>query len=322
MIRYDITLAEVETLIDKYLPAWRDKARKRTEKSRRAGYFDDPSPIWSEIKPIYMRLQSNKCAYCERRLEGPDTKPSEEADIAAVPNGQGAGSEQVSTTGRIEHDVEHYRPKSSVDQWPDPSHRSYASLAYAFPTGNADRGYHLLAYSLWNYAVACKTCNSELKGTYFPIAGTRIPDGEDPELLRAEMPYLIYPIGRFDDDPQNLIGFKGVLPIPIGKTQHEQRRGEVTIDFFLLHKRDTLRRERSEIIRGLFFALIIRDDHTKPDGWRSLAAQSIDTLTSKSERHSSCAISFVKIWETNQTEAEKLATQALAIIGIDPGQST
>jgi hypothetical protein len=235
-----------------------------------------------------------------------------------VPDDQAAGAEQASTTGRIEHDVEHYRPKSAVDNWPDRRHRSYASLDYPFPTGDASRGYHLLAYSLWNYAVACKTCNSELKGTYFPIAGNRIPDGEDLGVLKAELPYLIYPIGTIDDDPQALIGFQGILPVPIGKTPPERRRGEVTIDFFLLHKRETLRLERSEVIRGLFFALIVRDDQSKSEVLRKFAKASIDALVAKSSRHSSCASSFVKVWETNQGEAQELATSALAMIGIEP----
>ena len=301
MIRYPITVMELEARIEDRIPGWLRRAHARTESLRAAGRYNEVSAIWSEIKPVYMEIQFNKCAYCERRLEGPDA-------------GTTAGS---SVTGRIEHDVEHFRPKGAIDAWPDESHPSYAGLSYPYPTGAASAaGYYFLAYSLSNYAVACKTCNSELKGTYFPVAESRALSTDDPESLHAEMPYLIYPIGNIDDDPIRLIGFEGILPVPIGTSAHNRRRGQITIDLFLLHKRDTLRDERIEVIGHLFFALLIRDDTAKSEKHLTLAAASVVALTASSARHCSCARSFVQLWESDRAKAEGFATEALAARGI------
>jgi hypothetical protein len=295
MIRYPISIADIEAKINARVPGWLQRAATRTARFRDVGRYDESSPIWSEIKPVFMEIQSNKCAYCERQLEGLD---------AGAP-------ESDSATGRIEHDVEHFRPKSAVKSWPDPTHHAYADLSYPFSTGGSSPGYHLLAYALGNYAVTCKTCNSELKGTYFPVAGKRQPDTGDPKLLAKERPYLIYPLGTIDDDPQELIGFKGVLPIPMGST-HRRRRGQVTIALFQLHARDGLRRERSEIIDHLFFVLLARDDFSKPQNYRDRAQESVEALTAPSARHSSCANSFVALWESNRVDAEQIGLAARA----------
>src|ERR1043166_3089106 len=76
-------------------------------------------------------------------------------------------------------------------------------------------GYYLLAYHLGNYAVACKPCNTILKGSYFPIAGARMTDKDNPADLAAEKPLLIFPIGDQADDPQTLIRFDGHIPVPV-----------------------------------------------------------------------------------------------------------
>jgi hypothetical protein len=300
MIRYPISIAAIEAKINERVASWMGRAAARTAHFREVGRYDETFSIWSEIKPVFMEIQSNKCAYCERRLAG--------SDVAAPEN--------ESTTGRIEQDVDHFRPKSAAKSWPDPSHRSYVNLSYPFSTGGDGPGYHLLAYALANYVVACKTCNSELKKTYFPVASKRMGDTGDPELLAKEKPYLIYPLGTTDDDPRALIGFKGVLPIPLGKTQHRRRRGQVTIDFFLLHKRDSLRRERAEIISALCFVLAATQDPAKSQDYRDVARTAIDALTDRSGRHSSCASCFVALWNTNRDEAEQLAMEALAASGI------
>ena len=61
-----------------------------------------------EVKAVYIRLQKNKCAYCERQLTGLDHG------------------------GAIEHDLEHYRPKGHVPAWPPVT--GTASLTFPFPT--------------------------------------------------------------------------------------------------------------------------------------------------------------------------------------------
>ena len=81
----------------------------------------------------------------------------------------------------------------------------------------ADSG--LFPYHLLNYAVACKPCNSGLKKSYFPISDRYDTDGEDPRKMGAEKPWLLYPIGRFDIDPEEVITFHGLWPDHDGSAQ-------------------------------------------------------------------------------------------------------
>ena len=193
MIRYPITkkaleaaIAELDAARPKKAP-WLERARAATKACADAGKYVEQGPLWGEIKTVYMRLQRNKCCYCERPL------PSEKY-------------------GKGEHDVEHFRPKSEVKAWSDAS-LAGEKLVFAEPTGKAKAaGYHLLAYHVFNYATSCRTCNSALKRNGFPVAGKRKTAAADPEKLAGERAYLVYPIGSFDDDPAALITFDGVTP--------------------------------------------------------------------------------------------------------------
>lgn len=93
MIRYPITETTLLGQLDAAAPTWRSRTAARTKKFLKAKRYDEEAGLWSEIKPVFMSLQHNKCAFCERRLEGP-------------------------RHGRIEHDLEHFRPKSEVRVWP------------------------------------------------------------------------------------------------------------------------------------------------------------------------------------------------------------
>ena len=84
MIRYPITLTEIEQRVDAKAPNWRRCARWRTTRLFNKGKYEEKSSIWSEVKPVYMAFQHNKCIYCEQRLEG-------------------------GPLGTIAHDLEHYR---------------------------------------------------------------------------------------------------------------------------------------------------------------------------------------------------------------------
>ncbi len=59
--------------------------------------------------------------------------------------------------------------------------------------------------------MSCKTCNSTLKKNLFPIEGTRDSGSTDPSKMKSEKALLIYPIGDFDTDPQELIAFEACL---------------------------------------------------------------------------------------------------------------
>ena len=110
-----------------------------------------------------MKLQGeSKCAYCERKLESSDY-------------------------GKIEQDVEHFRPKKMVREWQMPKRLKELGIA-AMKVPNDDRGYFLLPYHPFNYAATCKPCNSALKKNYFPIAGDYELTNEDPvDLLKESL---------------------------------------------------------------------------------------------------------------------------------------
>lgn len=279
MIRYPVTLDELRALIEAEAPGWLARAAERTERFRRAGRYDEASGIWSEVKKVYMRLQHDKCGYCERQLASEDFG------------------------GAIEHDVEHYRPKNGVRRWPS------EDVSYEFSTGEEfQEGYYLLAYHPFNYATACKKCNSPLKASYFPIAGPRGPQSDDPTALREEAPFLIYPLGELDDDPEEVLTFLGVSPVPRAEEGPRRDRARVMIDFFELDRREELWRERAETIVYVFVALRLLRTGGESD--RDLATGVIEQLTSPVSRHTNCARAFRSLYEADPATAEAIAQQA------------
>ena len=154
-----------------------------------------------------MELQGDgKCCFCERKFES-------------------------GNLGRYELDIEHFRPKGSIGNWPCPQSLIDDGVTLTTPP-EANNGYYLLSYNLLNYAVACKPCNSGLKKRYFPIAGAYDADGDDPTEMTAEQPWLIYPIGSLDVDPEDVITFHGFLPQSNAAHPFLMLRGLVTIAFF------------------------------------------------------------------------------------------
>lgn len=286
MINYPITANDLETLIDQFVPSWRRRALSRTDTFRRIRRYQERSSIWSEIKVIYMRLQNNKCAFCERKFEG-------------------------APLGAIEHDVEHFRPKNAVKDWP-PSVWPPSSLAaegtirYRFNLGSAwAEGYYLLAYHILNYAVACKVCNSVLKSNFFPIYGPRGPQSDDILNLSTERPLLIYPIGDVDTDPESLLTFNGIIPIPCGRQGYASYRARVTIDFFVLEKREILREERATQIKLLHDVLVEREQAQSQLDLDD-AQSFIDFLTSPSNRHTNCARAYHRLFQNSRAEANDI----------------
>jgi hypothetical protein len=285
MIRYPITLAELEALVDAESPSWRAKAAARSAGFVSAGKYEEASPIWSEVKSVFMKLQHNKCAYCERSL-------------ASVDHG-----------GAIEHDLEHFRPKSSVEAWP-------GADRFKFATGTANAtGYFWLAYHLQNYAAACKKCNSPLKKNYFPVPASRGAAPVDPPGLHLnEKPFLIHVIGEFDDDPREIIRFLGITAYPAKKTGPRRRRGDVTIAFFELNNREELRRERAELIDSLGIHLETIEDTSVPEARKTTAKKTVERMLRPSGRHSSCVQSMVDLYIENRTQAEKLILEARSFL--------
>ena len=281
MIRYAVTLEEVRERVEQEVPGWSARAKERTEKFRGKNKYEEKSPIWSEVKPVFMELQGGgKCCFCERKFEaGP--------------------------LGRYELDVEHFRPKGNVKECPQVRVGEEIPLTAPPPESN---GYYLLAYHLMNYAIACKACNSGLKKDYFPIAGKYDLKGEDPDEMGAERPWLFYPIGSTGVNPEDVISFRGIFPRSEHTDPSLKQRGLATIAFFALddvNERKNLLRERAVVIvvlRGQFAKAIDQHDAAV----RALAM----SLLASSAQHANCARSFARLFREDRTEAEAVAEEA------------
>jgi hypothetical protein len=282
VIRYAISTDDLLAEIDALKPRWRKNAAAKTERFRAAGRYTEKKGSWSEIKPVYIALQGGKCAYCERRF-GTDARSA------------------------IEHDVEHFRPKSRVQRWPS------EPLTYSFGTGSAsDKGYYLLAYNPLNYIAACKKCNSPFKSDYFPIASTRRTRTDDVLALRKEKPFLVYPVSDIDDDPEDLISFVGLFPTPVKSRGYGNQRARVTIDFFALDDREELLRERADLIKAVFIA---HESLNEADAdLRAAAQQTIALLDNPRLPHRNCARAFHRLCQDDAAAAREQFRAAIAFL--------
>ena len=290
MIRISVTDEELQEMIDRTKFGWFDRADKRTKRLKTAGRYSENSSIWSEIKPAFMALQSNKCAYCERALAGIEA-------------------------GKGEHDLEHYRPKGNVKKWP----ASGGELEYTFSTGvELENGYYWLAYDVMNYLTACGPCNRVRKSDHFPIAGRRgCQDNDVNALDEREKPLILFPIGSRDTDPQSVITFRGAIAIPKADLdEHNRNRARVTIDFFDLNGRDELLRDRFAVIETIW-SQYDRLQTASNDRALDDAKAKIAKAMAPYSPHSSCALAYYKLcktapdkaWEFNQIAVKYVPSQ-------------
>lgn len=291
MIGYRISRNDLAAMIEREVPGWLQKATARTEGFRQKGEYKENSPIWSKVKPVYMKVQGGcKCAFCERKLESVDF-------------------------GKGEQDIEHFRPKSRIRAWKMPKQLAgQGIMATAVPT--EERGYYLLPYNIFNYASSCKPCNSVLKSDYFPIAGGYDLHEDDPAALVTEKPFLIYPIGDIDRDPEELIRFYGVSPQPVAPNGHDRARALVTIEFFRLDdeaKRKNLVRERAIILMALYPQLKKMEEDASVVV-REEARKLVEQFTGATASHTNCARSFRKLFANDRAEAEAVHERACQFI--------
>lgn len=289
MIRYNTTRAQLSALIEKEKPGWLARAGDRTKSFSNAGTYSEASSMWSEVKAVYMRLQGeSKCIYCERKLES-------------------------EVLGKGEQDVEHFRPKGSVRVWKGSAALAKTGVSITPPCNSAP-GYHLLPYDVFNYSASCKPCNSALKSDCFPIAGNYDFAGSSPEVLLAEMPLLVYPVGNFDSDPETLIGFYGVSPMAKAKKGFDQHRALVTIEFFKLDDFDARKNLVLERARNIL-ALYPQLEVLAGAGGKTKAARIVvDSYCSSEAPHASCSRSFVELHGRDRIEAELVFDQAVAYV--------
>jgi len=286
VIRHRVSEAQLREAIDEVAPTWRQRAEIRTDQHLEENTYTGKSPSWSEIKPVYMNVQHDKCAYCERPLE--DEK-----------------------YGKLECDVEHFRPKNTVPAWPSPALAAERDLSYEFPTGAPlPGGYYGLAHSPNNYAVACKPCNTPLKHNYFPIEGQRVRGGRrEVDEYDEERALLPFPLGERGTKPQTVIGFEGLAAVTRYRSGRRHRMGRVTIDFFDLNGREALLRQRAQVIEGLWFALLVRDDPGSSNS--AIAQRVIDNAKRTDQPHTNCARAFIAEYERDPAHARALAEEII-----------
>ncbi|MCW3052012.1 MAG: hypothetical protein JWN14_1182 [Chthonomonadales bacterium] len=297
MIGYPITLIDLTRLVSARFPAkrnrdgtprknairpWRGRARQQTDRLRSQGFYsgDEKTEIWSELNRLFAALQGGgKCAYCETRL---------------------ADHKREGVRG----DIEHYRPKAGVIDWPNKHNLS---------TGGSDpHAYYLLAFHLRNYLLACDTCNREFKRNYFPIAGPRCPaHSRRPRDLKRERPYLLHPLDPTDEDPEQLIEFIGIDPVPRAPQGTPQYwRAVVTIELLGLGrgKRFNLDFERSLVMAGLYQALNAVDP-TDP-----IVVRTINALQDDTWPHVNCLRSFKRLHDKDPRRAKLLVEEATTFV--------
>ncbi len=289
MIRYAVSEAELRSAITEVDKKWFTNTAAVIARLPSPPESSDFKPLWSKIKGIYIEMQNSKCCFCEKPLEG-----------------------------KIEQDVEHFRPKAEVKPWTVPSQLLAEGVTVQQPAdGSSEPGYSQLAYSPFNYAMSCKTCNSTLKKNYFPIEGTRDTAATDPAQMDGEKSLLIYPIGVTDVDPEELIEFEALSPVPRSASGFKHRRALVTIELFRLDDssgRKPLFKERAALVRLLFLEL---EGHAtaKTVHRREKHGKAIEALTSPHAPFTNCLRSFERLYRTDQARAEEIAEACVKLLG-------
>ncbi|MBL6448416.1 hypothetical protein JMN32_19035 [Fulvivirga sp. 29W222] len=173
---------------------------------------DDPDfndSFWGEYKGNLFYAQNNKCGYCEKKI--------------------------TESYG----DVEHYRPKSTVEVLPDDKEKwgkeqepKNNVKGRIFENG-CEKGYWWLAYSWDNYLLSCSICNQPWKRALFPIAEDREPneDGSDfpfksPVEGNVETPLLLNP---FDETSIKFSDHLSFTEAGLIKAKEGSRHGFETI---------------------------------------------------------------------------------------------
>ncbi len=241
--------------------------------------------LWSEIKPVYVRLQKGKCAFCERLL----------------------GKDEVAA---YESDVEHFRPKKAVSLWPPGKPIGHAPFpADLPPTPGKGRGYRRLPFHELNYMAACKTCNSRCKANFFPVAKQHLFNATNPlDLSAKEQPYLIFPLGDLDADPETLLTFVGVTALPArpGGDAFLWNRARITIAFFLLNelaREDQLLSERAARLDLLGSKIEAFENSSKAGrdkAWGGVIAEG-----AASQPHANCVRSLIRLYLHDPTAAHQ-----------------
>lgn len=264
--------------------SWWRRAHADFQRAVQERRFEKTHAYWSEIKGAFIELQHHKCAYCERPMaQGPNRA--------------------------IDYDVEHHRPKSQTQAWPDAATVQRLKITYQVGQGRA-RGYPELAHQPSNYAVACKVCNSPLKADHFPLLGQAHQDSYDiAELNRVEQPAIPLPLGDWGEDPSGFLDFEGFVAVAGSADPAQRLRAQVVIDFFELNLRPDLLLGRAQAIALLHEHLretqqpVLAHDVAQAQAW--LQADLADSAP-----YAAAARAFAKLNGRNPARAREVARLA------------
>jgi hypothetical protein len=288
VIRYPVNETKLRAAILRLDANWFTDAANELSGLPASPKTSDFKPLWRKIKQIYIDLQYSKCCFCEKPLEG-----------------------------KIEQDVEHFRPKAEVKPWKVPPRLAAEGVVVQQRAdGSSEDGYSQLAYEPFNYAMACKTCNSTLKRNLFPIEGRRDAIGTRPAAMRGEQALFIYPIGSIDVDPERLIEFDALSPLPKEQRGFGRRRALVTIDVFRLDdssNRRTLFKQRAYFLRLLFLELE-GEAHATTDAKAQSHRTVIANLTSPQAPFTNCMISFKRLHGSDPKRAGLIADECTKLM--------
>ena len=291
MIRHRISPAD---LLAKIPQKWLGRAKSQTRKVIRARRVAEGDGIWSEIKSLYMELQGFKCMYCEKPM------PRE-----------GAGG---TAAGKVEYDVEHFRPKNRVTSWPTKEVKEKRGIDYAERLAMGEtRGYVRLAFDPLNYGVSCKTCNSELKGDRFPITGTTNSRMRDrAKLDEVERPCLLLPVGESGEDPEVWLEWLG--PTVRARTDLDpdtMLRARALVDFLELDTRADLLFSRCTLVVLLWDEL--EQTHAAgDDGVR--AREFVARMTDDASYFAACARAFRKLYDADRPAADRWRRHSVLVL--------
>lgn len=170
--------------------------------------------------------------------------------------------------------------------------------------------YRFLAYHPFNYVAACKNCNSVFKGNLFPIASSRKTEAKRPPANSTEQPYLIYPIGDSDADPEDLITFLGCVPQPAKPLGFDRFRAQAVISIFKLDdpvKRRVFYEGRAKAIQLMFLNLVAVDDSSEAVVVAA-AKTNVRRMLRDSEPFANCLRCFHRLYQLSRVEATQVFT--------------
>jgi uncharacterized protein (TIGR02646 family) len=238
----DASIAERDAILAK--PELTDQDQQRlTELREQLGalpHGDTPEGI--EAMDIIRRaakalcaMQHGKCAFCE-------------ATPLAVSDG----------------DVEHFRPKGSVQQTDDdPLERP---------------GYYWLAYDWMNLMLSCGRCNQRHKKNLFPLFDPARRAKTPQDTIASEDPVLIDPSA---EDPEQHISYREHVPIAVRGSV----RGEQTIEALGLRRPD-LNADREKHLAQVRILHATASIPGVPDELRTQALASLADVTSPASKYS------------------------------------